>query len=283
MAPGASLRLTGVGSTRPGHVPCDDRPPSAAGRRDREARPGCMAPSGSLCIRGLVRPTSRGFAGRRMVRHRGSRSAVAAPAAIRADMVPTPALRVRDCISRREVAMVAMHGGRSGSRRSVPRQRAGDPSITLTMNRMRKSPTTSASAPTSLGCADCTMRLPQSLSNRIPGRFAISIDARDGPRVALPRVTPGMALALRCYGWHRGGVLRRAAWRRGHRNGVSRRGCSRGPGWRRARPGWPFRRPVPMRSRGRGSIESSGLPSGQGSRAVRASIMGSGNPRRTAR
>ena len=59
-------------------------------------------------------------------------------------------------------------GARCGTCRSDLRQRAGDPSITLTMNRMRKSPTTSASAPMSLGCADCTMRLPQACRTGFP-------------------------------------------------------------------------------------------------------------------
>ncbi len=40
------------------------------------------------------------------------------------------------------------------------RQRAGDPSITLRTNRIRRTPTTSASAPMSLGCADCTISPP---------------------------------------------------------------------------------------------------------------------------
>lgn len=205
---------------RPAILSASDRPfarpgcTSAAGWRGREARPGCMAPSGSLCIRGLVRPTSRGFAGRRMVRHRGSRSVVAAPEAIRADMVPTPALRVRARISGREVATVVLHGrGRVASIRASsagwrPQHHTHDEQDEEESHDERERP----HVPWMCRLHDAP---PPSLSNRIPGRFATSIDARDGPRVA------------------------RAAWRRGHRNGVSRRGCSRGPGWRRARPGWP--------------------------------------------
>ncbi len=236
-------------------------PAGATGRHHRAARPGCMAPSGSLCIRGLVRPTSRGFAGRRMVRHRGSRSVVAAPEAIRADMVPTPALRVRARISGREVATVVLHGrGRVASIRASsagwrPQHHTHDEQDEEESHDERERP----HVPWMCRLHDAP---PPSLSNRIPGRFATSIDARDGPRVALPRVAPRWRVALR--------VAPRAS-ERGQPAGMFPRTRMATSPARMA-----VRRPVPMRSRGRGSIESSGLPCGQGSHAVRGVDHGFG-------
>ena len=190
------------------------RPGGTAGRHHRAARPGCMASSGGLCIRGLVRPTSRGNRGSEDGPPPGITLGRGGPGgdsrrygADTGPKSPGPHIWPR-----------GGHGGpaRAGRVASIRASSAGwrpqhhthDEQDEEESHDERERP----HVPWMCRLHDAP---PPSLSNRIPGRFATSIDARDGPRVA------------------------RAAWRRGHRNGVSRRGCSRGPGWRRARPGWP--------------------------------------------